>query len=591
MRLRRPVLGAVIVAAAATTATPAFADTAALDPGFGNGGLVATPFTGNNAIIEGAALDGQGRIVAGGQSQSPAVITLARYLPGGTLDPSFGGGTGKVTQAFGPFSRANGVAVQSDGKILVAASANNAFVVLRLLDNGTPDPGFNGGLPLSLPGAGRDADSIAEQPDHKILVAGAATSADHGVALARLMPGGALDPTFDGDGMAIVPNDAGGCGASASSGGLGIVVLPDGNILVGASCGGVNNTPQFAGVVRFNGGTTPNNGALDTSFGFFGAAVMAVEPSKPSFGEGIARAADGKIVETVQSGFGNTTGRTGVIRWNPDGSPDTSFGSGGKVVFDVPGITHASGRGVVLDPAGRIIVGIRPQPEFGFALAGLTNAGSLDPSFAPTGSVFVPFGTFAGGETILRQPDGKVVSAGDITSGANDQFGLARFTVPPVPGPPGASGGGGSGSGTGAGSGANQQQSGAGAAAAGLHGATLSGLHYDGRKIAFTVRCPGPDACAGTATLTRGATRAKLARKKHKKRKPRTVTIGSARFSVAGGQSARGTMPPTRAGKALLRTARSLGVTVTLINAASGERTTSTASVTRAIKKKHKRRR
>ena len=94
----------------------------------------------------------------------------------GDLDPSFGsGGMVKLVESEDE-SYAEGIAVQSDGKIVVAGQEKGNAVVLRLLQNGQPDTGFGtaGKVTLVMPGGFSELRTVALQPDGKIVAAGAA---------------------------------------------------------------------------------------------------------------------------------------------------------------------------------------------------------------------------------------------------------------------------------------------------------------------------------------------------------------------------------------------------------------------------------
>jgi uncharacterized delta-60 repeat protein len=591
MRTARPVLGVALAAVVvAVGAAPAQADSAALDPSFGTGGVVTTPFAGNNAIPFDLAIDAQSRIVVVGEAQSPHVIALARYLSNGSLDPTFGGGTGKVTTPSGTSARADGVAIQADGSIVVAGSdlvgGNSEVLVARYLPSGTLDPGFASGGIFKSPAAGVDAAAVTVQPDGAVVVAGRPPSPSSGFEVLRLTPGGALDPTFDGDGIATVYNDAGNCGDNASSGPGRVIIQPDASIIAGGVCGGRNGTLQTFGLVRLISSPTGPNGALDTAFGAGGAAVAGIEGGKAAFGNDFARQSDGKLVEVGQSGFGNVDARSGVARWNADGSLDGSFGSGGVLAFDIPGATRSRAFGVALEPGGRILIGGDLNPSAGFGLTGLTPNGGFDGTFAPGGQIFTPFGEPAGPSGIVRQSDGKVVEAGFDEPGGNDLFALVRYLVPqpaaPSPSPPGA------GSTTPPGTVPTLP-------AVQLGPVSLVAATFDGRRVHLTLACGAASACDGVVSLAAAAPRqaklrASAAKHKRKPRRPRTVSLGSSPFSMAAGARGTLTLRPSSKGAALLRRHRRVRATATFVNAATGERKTSSVSVTSTKHKKPKHR-
>jgi len=104
-----------------------------------------------------------------------ADFALARFLPNGALDPSFGGG-GFVTTNFGGVDEANAILLQPDGKIVLAGTTSNGgdFALVRYASDGSPDPGFgSSSLVTTSFGFGVDRpNAIVRRPDGRLLVAG-----------------------------------------------------------------------------------------------------------------------------------------------------------------------------------------------------------------------------------------------------------------------------------------------------------------------------------------------------------------------------------------------------------------------------------
>jgi uncharacterized delta-60 repeat protein len=167
---------------------------AGLDPGFGSGGLVATP---GLAPAEAVVVQPDGKIVVAGDHK------LARYLPDGTLDGAFGT-AGVVTTGVDAaiFGNAIDVALQTDGKIVVVGvtdTSNEDFAIERYDSDGAADTSFGllGRTTTDFHGFSDRANSVAIQPDGKIVVAGDATNATFTAvdfALARYDTNGVLDP-------------------------------------------------------------------------------------------------------------------------------------------------------------------------------------------------------------------------------------------------------------------------------------------------------------------------------------------------------------------------------------------------------------
>ena len=185
---------------------------------------------------------------------SNAVLTLARYLPDGGLDPGFGDG-GKVMIDFNPdvdvTEFAAGVAIDAEGMIVAGASINaTRFGVVRYDADGNPDSSFDGdGMVTTKITSGREeASDVAIQADGRILVVGDIRL--QRFALVRFTTEGELDPSFAGDGTITTNFGRGGAF------GRGIAIQENGTIVaVGAAKG------KFA-LARYN-----ENGMLDPSFG------------------------------------------------------------------------------------------------------------------------------------------------------------------------------------------------------------------------------------------------------------------------------------------------------------------------------------
>ncbi|MFI8913205.1 calcium-binding protein [Streptomyces sp. NPDC053513] len=400
-----------------------------LDPAFGSDGRVTTPITGS-AEGNDVARQADGKLVVVGMSE--AGFALARYGTNGALDPTFNG-DGIVTSDFGAgFHSANAVAIQpSDGKIVVAGTTEVVaeegggccfFSVARYNTDGSLDTGFgNGGLVrVDEFGGSADGADVAVQPDGRIVAAG--KGADGGFALVRLTTGGNLDPTLGGDGAVVAgftptsPQDAGGIARS-------MALQPDGKIV---SVGYVGSTAFDIGVVRYN-----PNGTLDTTFS--GDGMVTADFGGTEFGSAAAVQSDGKILAAGAGGAGYA-----LLRYNADGSPDTTFSGDGRTSVAFPG-DGGFANAMALQQDGKIVLaGQADDPDSSeandFGLVRFQPNGTVDTGFGGDGFVVTGFNDFDEARGVLVQPDGKIVAAG---YGAGHQFALARYqgggTTPPPP--------------------------------------------------------------------------------------------------------------------------------------------------------------
>ncbi len=263
-----------------------------LDTTLNGSGKVTTAVGTGTCKGEGVALQGDGKIVVAGYSFNDggqSCFTVLRYGTDGSVDTSFAD-SGKVTTSFAKNSSADSVAMQSDGKIVVAGNSfidptNNDFAVVRYNANGTLDTSFNETGKTTADFGARDfGHSVAVCGDGRIVVAGYTTDENKQQgALACFKANGSLDPGFNGTGK--VTSDFGGDGNAE---GQGVAAQPDRKIVVVGytTAAGVQ---QFA-VARYNA-----DGTLDTSFGGTGRVMTAVGISG-SNATGVALQKDGKIV-------------------------------------------------------------------------------------------------------------------------------------------------------------------------------------------------------------------------------------------------------------------------------------------------------
>jgi uncharacterized delta-60 repeat protein len=225
-----------------------------LDPSFGTGGRVFTQFPVQTALADAGVLQPDGRIVAVG-SANGSTIAAARYNVDGSLDATFGTAGLLMLPLAQPFM-VRDVALQPDGKLVIAGKYGASdFGLVRLLPSGAPDPSFDGdGLATANFGGTESGDSVVILPDGRIVLGGT-HNADLG--LVRFLPGGSVDATFGTAGLATASN-GGPVGADE------LIRLPNDNLLIAGSATDTGSAADFL-LARFLPG-----GVLDTSFGTAG---------------------------------------------------------------------------------------------------------------------------------------------------------------------------------------------------------------------------------------------------------------------------------------------------------------------------------
>ena len=395
----------LVNARAAAASTPG-----SLDPTFGNGGKVLTDLGVGAGVPSDAVLQPNGDIVISGG------FGVARYLPTGKLDTTFGSG-GLASTGFAGGESGTGVALQPDGKIIWVGSQGNpsfpaggtfSFAVARFTANGTLDTSFGTGGQASveffappMQGAQEFARAVLVQPDGKILVAGSARQgqirfAPIQGALARFNANGTLDTSFGTGGKIL-----------SSSGGITALGLDAaGNIFT------LPTRAEFSPTGQADTGVTP---AAITASSHGGSSIFL-----PS----------GQFVQANTIGVAKHDVDVQVQRFNADGSIASA-----SPAFDYSG---AAGLDQAIDSAGAVAVQANGQAVAGgahflstspFGLARVNPDGTLDTGFGSGGVLTTTFNGNEAVEAVLTQPDGKIIAAGfseDNTTGQSF-IALARY--------------------------------------------------------------------------------------------------------------------------------------------------------------------
>lgn len=429
------VVGALSALAMLACASSAWAADGDLDPSFGDRGLVTTAVT--EISLEAMAIDGQGRIVVAGRTNSD--MAVARYLPSGVLDTTFSvdGIASFDFPGNAPDEMARGVAIDARGGIILAGCEGSDgfglvcddFALIRVSEDGGLDtsfgpPGSNGFVRRDFAGTADEAAAVVIDRQGRIVVAGITTNgANVDFAVARFGANGQPDLSFGNAGRATLDftaanddNDA----AQALA-----IDAQDRIVLAGASVQGMAGDFALARLT--------DAGVRDASFGNTpGRPGQVITPvgAGVDIASAVAIDAQGRILAG-----GNAVVDGGpqfaLVRYNADGSLDTTFSDDGKVVTEIRGDSGGGDqiRGLTFDPQERIVVGglaFDNAANSELALARYQTGGALDPTFGTAGIVRVPN---RGAVAAAIDAQDRIVTAGSVTNanGAILGFGPARF--------------------------------------------------------------------------------------------------------------------------------------------------------------------
>ncbi len=394
-----------------------------LDTSFGTGGKVTTTAFQFGEYIQDIKLQPDGKIVAAGWGFTGIGddFFLVRYNPDGSLDTAFDG-DGKVITATG--ERAYSVAIYPDGRIAAAGYGphlggglpNDDFVVVRYNQDGSLDSSFgSGGVVRTAVGNNDDAYDAVLQPDGKLVVAGAIESGGFKFGLIRYNLDGTLDQSFGTSGVALTPV------GTIEDKAFSLKLRPDGKFIAAGSSFSSSSSRDFA-IVGYIA-----NGGPDPSIGFPGRITTALRTSLDAANDVVIQP-DGKII-AVGSSRSNNFDDFAICRYNPDGYLDRTFASSGRVVLSL-NAQHDAALAVALQPDGKILIGgYSGSTNSDLAIVRYNANGSLDSTFGSNGRVIRSVST---GTDIVHdikvQPNGSIVVAGVSTVNGSTDLTLARFT-------------------------------------------------------------------------------------------------------------------------------------------------------------------
>lgn len=400
-----------------------------VDTSFADGGKDVVPVDASDDYAQAMVVQGDGKVVVAGWGNTSIgyAFELVRLQRDGGLDPTFGNGGKVMTKIGNGYAEANAMALQADGKILVAGSLDNngkSFALARYNTDGSLDASFgNAGIVITSFGSQSDeAFAIAVQADGKIVLGGHALSATRGLdfALARYEANGALDTTFGTGGLVLEPIKVGNVRDSIYA--LALQTI-DGQQKIVAAGGEGDFT-----LARFNadGSRDVNFGFGETPAGEFGSVIGAARA--------ITISADGTKIDVA----GHVGHDWAVLQLDANGVTDQSFGAGGRVITKMSTTNWDEAQAIVRQADGKLVVGgwvyAGNSSSGDFVVARYNTDGTLDAGFGNAGVTVTPVapGTKADeGRAIVLQADDRIPTVRSLQAGsandANFDFAVTRY--------------------------------------------------------------------------------------------------------------------------------------------------------------------
>jgi len=355
------------------------------DPTFGVGGYVATPV---QALSSSSKLDiaiqPDGKILAIGQDGASGWV-LARYLPDGTADAGFGAG-GSVVSSFpglaDTYTMPRAVALQSDGKILVVGNASyDNWAMLRFHTDGAPDSTFgtSGRVLVDRNRDSRPNDVLVDAQGRAVLAGTEWLGSGSHVVVARFTTTGSLDTTFDGDGVVTT-----GEGDTVYEGADAIALTRDGGIIAAGYYNLTSTT--WVQIARYT-----SDGRLDAAFNSDGIYHGSFSGAS-AYARAVEVDAADRVVFAADLIYPSTDDDWAVGRLTPNGMPDVSFDTDGRVTLDISNTDDkvydlaVQGDGRVLVAGNSFVTGNGSD----LALARFHADGRLDTTLAGDGTWVMP---------------------------------------------------------------------------------------------------------------------------------------------------------------------------------------------------------
>lgn len=365
-----------------------------------NANGIVTSTINSSSQVNGIAVDSNGNVIVAGVTVINTInnVLVARYTSVGVLDNTFGS-NGIATYLSGSQSTANALAVDSTNKVVVAGNdGSNNLLLLRYTTAGVLDTTFGtGGVVTLTIGNGLTPNSILVDANGKIVVAGNANiSGQINLFIARFTSAGAIDTTFG--------NNSSGYNtitANAYYKGNSLAIDTNAKLVVAGVASSLNGSDFL--VARFN-----TNGQLDTTFNSIGIVTTTIPNYSVNNATSVSVDSSNRIVACGYSNNNNNSLFV-IVRYTSSGTLDTGFGvNSNGVVTNAIG-TNSQIFSSVIDANGNIVVG--GLSDNNFAIARYNTNGSLDTTFENAGILLT---TINAGSQIkaLAFASGRVIAGG-----------------------------------------------------------------------------------------------------------------------------------------------------------------------------------
>jgi uncharacterized delta-60 repeat protein len=396
------------------------------DTAFGALGVVTTTLQ-TYSYLNALGIQPDGKILGAGVTNNGVdyEVALVRYTGAGALDTSFGN-SGVITATIGePSPDFEAVGLQSGGKIIAAGTSvfgtNEKFTLARYTSSGALDTTFDtdGIVTTTIGASAAVCWDMKIQPDNKIVAGG---FSDFGgiyvFTAARYTADGALDTAFGTGG--VVTSAV----SSVYAQGRAVEIQPDGKILLAGY--GYVGPSAFIALTRY---TTA--GALDDTFGISGVVTTTLGTGG-SYDAAFTMAlqGDGKILVAGQTENASSDYYGMIIRYNSNGTLDSAFGTGGVITATITDFPSINYKAIAVQPNGKIVVaGSAPYMSTidNIIVARYNANGTIDTGFGANGFILTPLVDWADGSDVKIQADGKILVGGNNYDNPTVNFTVIRY--------------------------------------------------------------------------------------------------------------------------------------------------------------------